>query len=170
MNDSKSPQVSRTLLTILADLDNAGVWMVSIWPLISKSSRPFNKLKWVVLHAPIFFFWGGYYIHLLLSFFFFSSLARYFLAVTYRERKVKTKDTEKRDKSTNRQVLFFAFVDDLVCKPGALFVSHNSREMCVPHSPRRIPGCNLRSSLLRCGTSPIEWGTEWDSNSLLQDC
>ena len=30
--------------------------------------------------------------------------------------------------------------------------------------------CNLRSSLLRCGTRPIEWGTQWDSNSLLQVC
>ena len=28
--------------------------------------------------------------------------------------------------------------------------------------------CNLRSSLLRCGTRPNEWGTQWDSNSLLQ--
>ena len=30
--------------------------------------------------------------------------------------------------------------------------------------------CNLRSSLLRCGTRPNEWGTQWDSNSLLQVC
>ena len=27
---------------------------------------------------------------------------------------------------------------------------------------------NLRSSLLRCGTRPNEWGIQWDSNSLLQ--
>ena len=26
---------------------------------------------------------------------------------------------------------------------------------------------NLRSSLLRCGTMPNEWGTQWDSNSLV---
>ena len=30
--------------------------------------------------------------------------------------------------------------------------------------------CNLRSSLLRCSTRPNEWGTQWDSNSLLQVC
>ena len=32
------------------------------------------------------------------------------------------------------------------------------------HSLKR---CNLRNSLLRCGTRPNEWGTQWDSNSLL---
>ena len=29
---------------------------------------------------------------------------------------------------------------------------------------------NSRSSLLRCGSRPNEWGTQWDSNSLLQVC
>ena len=37
LSDIKSPQVSRTLLSILADLNNAVVWMVSTCPLISKS-------------------------------------------------------------------------------------------------------------------------------------
>ena len=40
LSDSKSPQVSRTLLRILADLNNAIVWMVSIHPDICKSSSP----------------------------------------------------------------------------------------------------------------------------------
>ena len=40
LSDSKSPQVSKTLLTILADLNNAEVWIVSTWPLISISSSP----------------------------------------------------------------------------------------------------------------------------------
>ena len=39
-SNSKSPEVSRTLLSILADLSNAVVWMVSICHLISKSSNP----------------------------------------------------------------------------------------------------------------------------------
>ena len=38
MSDSKSTQVSRTLLSILADFNNAVVWVVSTCPLISKSS------------------------------------------------------------------------------------------------------------------------------------
>ena len=38
LSDSKFPQVSRTLLSILTNLNNAVVWMVSTCPLISKSS------------------------------------------------------------------------------------------------------------------------------------
>ena len=38
MSDSKSPHVSRTLLSIMADLNKAVLWMVSTSPLISKSS------------------------------------------------------------------------------------------------------------------------------------
>ena len=38
LNDNKSPQVSRTLLSILANLSNAVVWKVSTRPLFSKSS------------------------------------------------------------------------------------------------------------------------------------
>ena len=30
-----------------------------------------------------------------------------------------------------------------------------------------LHGSNLQSSLLRCGTRPNEWGTQWDLNSLL---
>ena len=44
INDSKSPQVSRTLLNILAVHDNIVDWMASALPLISKSSSPFNNL------------------------------------------------------------------------------------------------------------------------------
>ena len=43
LSASKSPQVSRTLLSILAVFNNAVVWMVSTRPPPSKSSRPFNN-------------------------------------------------------------------------------------------------------------------------------
>ena len=42
LSDSKSPQIFKTLLSILADL-NAEVWMVLIFPLISNYSSPFSK-------------------------------------------------------------------------------------------------------------------------------
>ena len=51
--DSKSPVVSRTLLSILAILNNAVFWMVSIRPLISKSSSLFINHLVAVLRAPI---------------------------------------------------------------------------------------------------------------------
>ena len=46
LSDSKS-QVSRTLLIILANLNNTVVWMVSPCPLISKSSSPSTNLWWL---------------------------------------------------------------------------------------------------------------------------
>ena len=42
-SDSKSPQFSRTLLSILVDLNNAVVWMISTCLLISTSSIPFTE-------------------------------------------------------------------------------------------------------------------------------
>ena len=53
LSDSMSPQVSRTLLSILANLNTAVVWMVSIRPLISKSSGPSTNTLVTVPRAPI---------------------------------------------------------------------------------------------------------------------
>ena len=52
LSDGKS-QVSRTLLSILADLNNAVVWMVSTHSLISKSSSPCTNPLVTVPSAPI---------------------------------------------------------------------------------------------------------------------
>ena len=53
LSDSKSPQVSRTLLSILAVLNNPVVWMVSTRPPTSKSSSPFSYPLVTVPKAPI---------------------------------------------------------------------------------------------------------------------
>ena len=53
LSDNKSPQVSRTLLSILAVLNNSVVWMVSTRPPTSKSSSPFNNPLVSVPKAPI---------------------------------------------------------------------------------------------------------------------
>ena len=53
LSDSKSPQVSRTRLRILAVLSSAVVWIVSTRPPTSKSSRPFNNPLVIVPNAPI---------------------------------------------------------------------------------------------------------------------
>ena len=53
LSDSKSPQVSRTLLSILTVLNNAVVWMVSIRPPTSESSSPFNNPLVTVPKVPI---------------------------------------------------------------------------------------------------------------------
>ncbi len=53
LSDSKSSQVSGTLLSILAVLNNVVVWIVSTRPPTSKSSRPFNNTLLTVPKEPI---------------------------------------------------------------------------------------------------------------------
>ena len=72
LSDSKSPQVSCTLLSILAVLNNAVVWMVSTRPPTSKSSIPLSNPLVTVTKAPIT-------IRIIVTFMFhsfFNSLAR----------------------------------------------------------------------------------------------
>ena len=52
LSDSKSPQVTRSLLSILADLNSAVVWMDFTSPLISKSTSPSANLLVNVSRAP----------------------------------------------------------------------------------------------------------------------
>ena len=52
LTDSKSPQVSRTLLSIQAALSNAEVWMVSTCPLISEASSPITNPFGIIPSAP----------------------------------------------------------------------------------------------------------------------
>ena len=52
-SDSKSPQVSRTLLSILVVFNNAVVWMVSSRAPTSKSCSPFNNPLVSVSKSPI---------------------------------------------------------------------------------------------------------------------
>ena len=84
LSDSKSPQVSRTRLSILAVFNNAIVWMVSTRPPTSKSSRLFNNPLVTVPKAPItigiivtfmfhsFFFQFSSKVEVLISLFTFS--------------------------------------------------------------------------------------------------
>ena len=53
LSEGKSPQVSRTRLSILAVLSVAVVWIVSTRPPTSKSSRPFNNPLVTVPNTPI---------------------------------------------------------------------------------------------------------------------
>ena len=72
LSDSKSPQVSRTRLRILAVFSNAVVWIISTRPPTSKSTRPFNNPLVSVPNASIT-------ISTIVSFMFhsfFNSLAR----------------------------------------------------------------------------------------------
>ena len=53
LRDTKSPQVSRTLLSIMTVLNNVVVWMVSTRPPTSKSSSAFSNPLVTLPNAPI---------------------------------------------------------------------------------------------------------------------
>ena len=72
LSDSKSPRISMILLSILAVLNNAVVWMISTRPPTSESSSPFNNPLVTVLKALITID----IIVTLMFVFFFYSLAR----------------------------------------------------------------------------------------------
>ena len=148
LSDSKSPQVSRTLLSILADLNNVVVWMVSTRPIISESSGPCISLSVTIPRAQI-------RICITVTFMshsFFNSLARprYFsfsLSFNFTQWSAGT------TKSTIRQ--------DLVVWPrlGDPFVSQNRIGVCVFHPPGQILGCahticSHGSTIISC-TIPI---------------
>ena len=103
----QSPQVSRTLLSILAVLNNAVVWMVSTRPPTSKSSSPFSNPLVTVLNALITI---GILVTCMFHSFF-NSLARsrylslFSLSFSFILWSAGTAE------STILQVLFFFFVD-----------------------------------------------------------
>ena len=75
LSDSKSPQVYRTLLSILTVLNNVVVWMVSTCPSTSKSSSPFSNPLVTVPKATITI--GIIVTCLFHSFFNFLAMSRY---------------------------------------------------------------------------------------------
>ena len=102
-SDINFPQVSRTHLSILADLSNTVVLKFSILLLISSSSSPFSKLPRIVLIAPT-----TIGITLTLIFHgFFSSQARskYLSIVSFFF--IFTQWSVRMAKSTRWQILFF---------------------------------------------------------------
>ena len=106
LSDSKSSQVSRTLLSILPVFNNAVVWMVSTRSPTSKSSKPFNNPLVRVPKVPI----TTATIFTLMFLSFFNSLARsrylsffshFFSFIVW---------SAGTAKSTILQILFFLFI------------------------------------------------------------
>ena len=100
LSDSKSPQDSRTLLSILADLSNAVVWMVFTRSLISKSSTSFNNILVTVRRAPIII--GINVTFMFQSFFNFPARSRYLSFFSFSFNFYSAK-------STIQQLLIFLF-------------------------------------------------------------
>ena len=81
LRDSKSPQVSRTRLSILSDLNSAVVWMVSTRSLISETSSLLINYLVTVPRAPITI--GINVIFMFHSFFNFQVMSRHSLLFTF---------------------------------------------------------------------------------------
>ena len=153
LSDSKSPQVSRTLLSILADL-NVVVWMVSAHSPISKSSCPLTKLLRIVSSAPLttgnyitfmfhcfLVFWQGLLTFIFFFFFFF------FFFVFFDFYSMVCRDGQVHYSVGSLSFFLFCFVlfcflsFGLVLWPGLgdLLVFQNHSEFCVSHSSVPIP-------------------------------
>ena len=137
LNDSKSPQVSRTRLRILAVLSNAFVWIVSTRPSTTTSSRPYNNPLVIVSNAPITI---GTIVNFMFHSFF-NSLARSkylsFFSLSFRFILWST----GRAKSTILQILFFLLI---IMRSG--FLAGIRWSVCMLKSHR-----SLRESFSRTG-------------------
>ena len=131
LSDSKSSQVSSILLGILTVLNNA-VWMVSIRPLISKSSSPCTNTWVTVPKAPVM-------IGITVTFMFhnfFDSLARSrhlsFFSLSFSF----ILWSAGAAKSTILQVLFFLLI---IIRSGLLAETRRSVCMSKSHRSLRVP-------------------------------
>ena len=148
----KSPQVSRTLLSILGDLNNAVVWMVSTRPLISISSSSYTNILVTVASVPItigitvtFMFYS-----------FFSSLARSTYLSLFSVSFSFTPWSAGTATSTILQVLFFSFFSFFffllaITRSGRLdeirwsvCISKSRRSLCVSFSRTDFGLCMYR--------------------------
>ena len=135
LSDSKSLQISRTPLSIMADLNNAVVLMVSIRPLISKFSTPCTNPLVPVPSAP--FIIGISVTFMFTSFIQFSNKVLALIALFNRKGKVHY----------SAGFLFCLFLLTLslglVVWPrlGDPFESQNPKEFCPSHFLRQVLRC-----------------------------
>ena len=138
LSDSKSPQVSRILLGILADLNNAVVWTVTTRPVISKSSSPDINPLAAMPRAPNT-------IGIIVTFIFhifFNSLTKSRYSFLFSHSFNFNLWSDGTAKSPILQVLSFLLI---IIRSDRLaeirFLSQNPKGFCVSHSPIQILGC-----------------------------
>ena len=144
LSDSKSPQVSRTLLSILAVLSNAVIWIVSTRQPTSKSSMPFNNPLVIVPKAPITI--GTIVTFMFHSFFSFLARSRYLSFFSHSFCFILW--SAGTAKSTILQILFFCV--SIIIRSGLLVeirwsvcMSKSHRIFCVSFSRTGAELCIL---------------------------
>ena len=141
-------QASRTLCSILADLSNAVVWIISTRPVISNSSSPCTNLLVTVPRAPVII---GIIVTFMFHSFFFNFLTRSrylsFFSLSFNFTLWSAKSTIMQVLSGGLLFLicfvfcFLLFGLVVWTRLGDLCVSQNSRGVCVSNSPEQILAC-----------------------------
>ena len=155
LSDGKSPQVSWTLLSILAVLNNADVWMVSTHPPTSKSTSPFSNHLVTVPNAPITI--GIIVTYIFNSFF--NSLARSRYLSFFSHSFSFILWSAGTAKSTILQVLFFSFFFFFFCwlLLGLVFWQRLG-DPCVWQSPIGVYVCYFLGQVLGCSYIICSYG------------
>ena len=142
LSESKFPQVSRTLLSILAVHNNAVVWMVSTRLPTSKSSSPFNNPLVTVPKEPITI--GIIVTHMFHSFF--NSLARTMYLSFFSHSFSFILWSAGSVKSTFMQILFFLLI---IIRFGLL------AEIRWPVCMSKFHVCHFLGQMLGCEYTPF---------------
>ena len=130
LSESKPPQVSRSLLSILAVFNSAVVWMISTRPPTSTSSKPYINPLATVPKAPITI---GKIVTFMFHIFF-NSLARSKYLALFSHSVNFILWSAGKAKSTNLQI-FVVVVDyyKVWLRLGDLLVCQSPIEVCVCH-------------------------------------
>ena len=143
LNDSNSPRVSRTLLSILAVFNNAVVLMVSTRPPTSKSSKPFNNPLVIVPKAPITI--GINVTFMFFSLFQFSSKVEVLILLFtfFQFYSVVSRDSKVDNSADFLFFFFFLLLYGLVFRPrlGDPFVYQSPSGVCACHFLGQVQGC-----------------------------
>ena len=145
LSDSKSPQVSRTLLSILADLNKAVFWTVSTDPVVSKPSSPCTNSLVTVQKPPI-------KIKTFMFHSFFNSLgrSRYLLFFTHSSK--LTLWSARTAKSTILQLLSFMLI---IIRSGRL--AEIKWSVCMSKSHRSLRVSFSRTDAGLCISHLLVW-------------
>ena len=146
LSDSKSRQVSRTLLSILAVLNNVIVWTVSTPPPTSKSFSPFRNPLVTIPNSPITI---SIIVTCMFYRFFFNSLAssRY---LSFLSQCFSGQPGQK-----NRQFCNFSFFGWIIL--GLIFWLRLG-DLCVCQSPIGAYVCHFLGQLLVCAYTTCSYG------------
>ena len=150
LSDSKSPQVSRTFLSILAVLNNAVVWMVSTRPPTSKSSSPFSNPLVTVPNAPITI--GIIVTCMFNSFFQFLSKVEVliFLFTFFQFYSVVSRDSKVDYFASSLFFFFFSFFFFFCWLSLSLVFRPRLSDPCVCQSPIWVYVCHFLGQVLGC--------------------